>query len=95
MVNVPENVREAWKIVEGYLKQKKKEDNLGCGFYISPYISDNQNLFVTAFKHTTCEKCNRKDKSFKCLKCGETIYIRRRDRRKAFCQKCLSELGEI
>lgn len=40
----------------------------------------------------TCEKCNRKDKSFKCLNCGSTIYIRRRDRRKAFCEKCSCEL---
>ena len=75
MVNVPENVREAWKIVEGYLKQKKKEDNLGCGFYISPYISDNQNLFVTAFKHTTCEKCNRSEIKEEVVLLGEGVRI--------------------
>lgn len=41
-----------------------------------------------------CEKSNRKDKSFICLNCGEKIYIKRKDRRSAFCEKCTVELAE-
>lgn len=41
----------------------------------------------------TCDKNNRQDKTYVCVNCNETIYIKRRERRKAFCEKCLKELG--
>ena len=41
----------------------------------------------------TCDKRNRKDKTYKCVNCGETIYIRRKDRRQAFCKKCTEKLS--
>lgn len=35
-----------------------------------------------------CNKDNKMDKSYVCLNCKSTIYIRRKDRRQAFCPVC-------
>lgn len=39
-----------------------------------------------------CDKSNRKDKVFTCVKCGEKIRIRRKEYFKAFCDKCTETL---
>ena len=85
MYNVDEIIRLSQEEV---LNDRQISEIVGCTRVTVTRIRNRNSI-------PTCEKCNRKDKSFKCLNCGETIYIRRRDRRKAFCQKCLSELGEI
>lgn len=38
-----------------------------------------------------CNLKNRMDKTYVCAKCGETITIRRRERRMAFCSKCANK----
>ena len=38
-----------------------------------------------------CNRLNRKDKTYTCVKCGETIYIRRKDRRRLLCEDCSEE----
>ncbi len=35
-----------------------------------------------------CCKDNKMDKTYVCLNCHQTIYIRRKDRRQAFCPAC-------
>lgn len=36
-----------------------------------------------------CNKDNRKDKSYKCINCGNIVYIKRVDTLKAFCDTCI------
>lgn len=38
-----------------------------------------------------CNLRNRMDKTYVCAMCGETISIRRKDRRKACCEKCTNK----
>lgn len=40
-----------------------------------------------------CDKNNRKDKSYICINCGETVYIRRKETLKGFCNNCISILS--
>lgn len=39
-----------------------------------------------------CNKINRKDKSYKCINCGVTVYIRRKEPLKGFCDNCIAIL---
>lgn len=36
---------------------------------------------------------NRKDKTYACTACGETITIARKERKKRYCPDCREELG--
>lgn len=85
MYNVDEIIRLSQE--EG-LNDRQISEIVGCTRVTVTRIRNRNSI-------PTCEKCNRKDKSFKCINCGETIYIRRRDRRKAFCEKCCAELENI
>lgn len=38
-----------------------------------------------------CNRLNRRDKSYTCVKCGTVVYIRRKERRSAFCKDCRNE----
>lgn len=40
-----------------------------------------------------CNKDNKKDKSYKCINCSSTVYIRRSEPRKAFCDTCIASLS--
>lgn len=40
-----------------------------------------------------CCKDNRRDKTYVCLNCKKTIYIRRKDRRQGFCPDCQKLIG--
>ena len=39
----------------------------------------------------TANLINRKDKSFVCKKCNQTIYIRRKERKQSVCNNCKAE----
>lgn len=70
------------------LNDRQIAEHLGCSRVTVTRIRKRNSIPL-------CEKINRKDKSYKCLNCGDTIYIRRRENRQAFCKKCLVELEKI
>lgn len=83
MYNIEEVIRLSQE--EG-LNDRQIADKLECSRVTVTRIRKRNNI-------PTCEKCNRKDKTYICVRCGETVAVRRKDRRKAFCEKCLAELG--
>lgn len=69
------------------LNDRQIAERLGCSRVTVTRIRKRHDI-------PTCEKCNRRDKVYTCLSCGEKIYIMRKERRRAFCEKCTSELGD-
>lgn len=82
MYNVDDIIRLSQE--EG-LNDRQIAEKLGCSRVTITRIRKRNEI-------PTCEKCNRQDKSFICVNCGRTIYIKRKERRQAFCEKCLNEL---
>lgn len=78
MYNVNEIIRLSQE--EG-LNDRQISEITGCSRVTVTRIRKRNNIPI-------CDKDNRKDKTYKCLNCGDTIYIRRKDLRKAFCDKC-------
>ena len=68
------------------MNDRQIAEKLGCSRVTVTRIRTRNNI-------PTCDKRNRKDKTYKCVNCGETIYIRRKDRRQAFCKKCTEKLS--
>lgn len=66
------------------LNDRQIADKLGCSRVTITRIRTRNNI-------PRCEIYNRKDKHFVCLGCGDKVYIKRKDRRQAFCEKCLGE----
>lgn len=69
------------------LNDRQIAEALGCSRVTITRIRTRNNIPV-------CDKCNRRDKTYKCLSCGDTVYIKRKDRRQAFCEKCLVKQSE-
>lgn len=65
------------------LNDRQIADKIGCSRVTITRIRSRNNI-------PRCEIYNRKDKTFVCLGCGCNAYIKRRDRRQAFCEKCTS-----
>lgn len=80
------NVEEVRRLSqEEGLNDRQIAEKLGCSRVTISRIRYRNNIPL-------CDKCNRQDKEFVCVNCGNKVYIRRKERRKAFCKKCLSEL---
>lgn len=70
------------------LNDRQIADKLGCSRVTITRIRTRNEI-------PRCEIYNRKDKKFICLGCNTTVYIKRKDRRQAFCEKCIAENGNI
>lgn len=82
MYNVDEIIRLSSE--EG-LNDREIADILNCNRVSVTRIRNRNNI-------SKCNKANRKDKKYKCLNCGEIVFIRRSDTLKAFCNNCTATL---
>lgn len=66
------------------LNDREISEILGCSSITVSRIRYKHNI-------PTANLRNKKDKKYVCAKCGKVVFIRRHERRKAFCDECTNE----
>ena len=63
------------------LNDRQIAEKMGCARETVTRIRRDCNIPV-------CNKDNRQDKTYVCVRCKKTVTVRRKERRRAFCSDC-------